>query len=89
MLGCAQCGQSFVSVFTESIDWEGGDDPQYWTLLPVTPEEASDLCRQGDAVSEAALSALGPGRRSLHYDNPKGGAQRIFWGAGLFVGFHD
>ena len=35
ILGCARCSQGFVSVFTKTIDWEDGDDPQFWTLLPI------------------------------------------------------
>ena len=30
ILACPQCGQQFISVFTEMIDWINGDDAQYW-----------------------------------------------------------
>jgi hypothetical protein len=86
---CPACSQSFVSIFTETIDWADGEDPQYWTLMPLTPREAADLTRQGGAVTEAALTGLGPGRRSLHHDHPKGAEARSYWDTGIQVGWHD
>jgi hypothetical protein len=86
---CPSCGQRFVSVFTETIDWEDGDDPQYWTLLPVTDAEAADLVQRGDSLDEETLNGLGRGRRSLQHDHPKGKPARSYWGAGIFVGPHD
>src|SRR3712207_4840692 len=58
ILACPDCRQRFVSVFTETIDWEAGDDPQYWTLLPITKAEATELIEQSDALTEATLNAL-------------------------------
>ena len=29
ILRCPECSQRFVSIFTELIDWEDGDDSQY------------------------------------------------------------
>lgn len=89
ILACSGCGQRFVSVFTELIDWSGGDDPQYWTLLPLTDREADGLVRKGDAVTEARLNALGPDRRSLRRDYPKAAAPRCIWGTGVRIGPHD
>ena len=89
ILGCPRCTQRFVSVFTETIDWEDGDDPQYWTLLPITGTESADLVLRGAAVSETMLHALGPGRRALRLDHPKASAPRIFWGTGISIGLHD
>jgi hypothetical protein len=89
ILACRGCAQGFVSVFTETIDWQDGDDPQYWTLLPITAAESADLVQQGDALSDTKLDGLGPGRRSLRLDHPKGAARRSFWSTGLFVGQHD
>jgi len=88
-LACPRCTQQFVSVFTEIIDWEDGDDPQYWTLLPITGEEAADLARQRVSLPETKLDALGPGRRSLQHDHPKGVERYIYWGTGIHVGMHD
>jgi hypothetical protein len=89
ILACPRCTQRFVSVFTETVDWGDGDDPQYWTVLPITEAEAADLIQQGDALPEAMLHALGPGRRALRLDHPKASALRIFWGTGISVGLHD
>jgi hypothetical protein len=89
VLRCAGCEQRFVSVFTETIDWEDGEDPQHWTLLPVTREEAARLARSGAAPTEAGLNALGPGRRSLCLSHPKGEPSRAYWSLGLHVGPHD
>ena len=86
---CRSCSQRFLSIFTEMIDWEGGDDPQYWTLLPITEVEAADLIRQGNSVTEQTLNCLGSGRRSLHHDHPKGKPPRTYWGTGILVGPHD
>jgi hypothetical protein len=89
ILECPVCSQRFVSIFTETIDWEGGDDPQYWSLLPITEAEADDLVRQGDALTEAKLGVLGWHRRCLRVDHPKGAARGIFWATGVSVGPHD
>lgn len=87
---CPACGQSFVSVFTEMIDWADGDDPQFRSLLPVTPEEAASLSATPDGEIESRLEAMAPRRRSLRWDFPKGVDQpRVSWGQGGRVGPHD
>lgn len=85
---CSHCAQRFVSVFTETIDWVDGEDPQDWTQLPITGDEAEALRQAGDAL-ESELNGLDPRRRSLRRDSPKGGPVRLFWGTGLFVSRHD
>ena len=89
ILACPRCAQRFVSVFTETVDWVDGDDPQYWTLMPITEAEAADLGRQRDSMTERTLNALGPGRRCLRLDHPKAAPRRIFWGTDISVGWHD
>jgi len=89
LLACPECAQRFVSVFTETVDWADGDDPQYWTLLPITEAEADDLVQQRDSLTETRLDALGPGRRCLRRDYPKAARPRTFWGTGCSVGPHD
>jgi hypothetical protein len=89
ILACPSCAQRYVSVFTETIDWEDGEDPQYWTTLPLTPAETADLVRRADSITEATLDALGPGRRSLQRDHPKGAEARSYWRTGIMVGPHD
>lgn len=89
ILACPCCSQRFVSIFTETIDWVDGDDPQYWSLLPITDAEAADLVRQQDSLTEAVLGSLGRGRRCLRVDYPKAAPRRIFWATGVSVGPHD
>jgi hypothetical protein len=86
---CYTCNQKFLSVFTEQIDWTDGDDPQYWTRIPITADEASELMAAGEAVTERMINALGEDRRCLQCDYPKGKGKRITWAEGFFVGPHD
>lgn len=88
-LQCRTCGQRFLSVMTEQIDWADGEDPVVRTLIPLTATEAAALVADG-APTEAAIDAIGPGRRSLRYDFPKGVASPIvYWSTGIRVGPHD
>ncbi|MCA1850517.1 MAG: hypothetical protein LC672_05595 [Acidobacteria bacterium] len=89
ILACPRCSQRYVSIFAEMIDWEDGNDPQYWTLLPISEAEAEGLIRQETSLSEVSLNALGRGRRSLRRDHPKAGPPLVFWGSGVLVGPHD
>jgi hypothetical protein len=89
ILACPRCAQRFVSVFTETIDWVNGDDPQDSTLLPITEAEDADLVQRREALTEKDLNWVGSRRRSLRRDRPSGPAQRIFWGTGIAVGPHD
>ncbi len=89
ILACPRCDQRYVSSFTELIDWEDGNDPQYWTLLPITGTEAEGLIQQEASLNEMILNALGPERRCLRRDHPKAGPPLVFWGRGIFVGPHD
>jgi hypothetical protein len=89
ILACHDCTQRFVSVFTETVDWADGEDSQYWKLLPVTEAEAADLIQQRESLTEARLEALGPGRRCLWRDFPKGSEPQVFWKSGMFVDQHD
>ena len=85
---CERCGQGFVSVFTETIDWQDGEDPQLWSLMPVTPDESVGLQDAGRALV-AVLHEVAPGRRSLCRDFPKGGPPRSFWSQGIVIGPYD
>ena len=86
ILACRACAQRFVSVFTEMIDWEDGDDSQSWSQIPITDEEQVRLSAR---PSEAELERLGPGRRCLEHDHPTGESARTSWTNGLYVGRHD
>ncbi len=89
ILACSDCAQRFLSIFTETVDWMGGDDAQSWKLLPITATEAADLVQQRDALTEARLNALGAGRRCLWRDHPTAEAPRTFWWTGITCGLHD
>jgi hypothetical protein len=89
ILACQGCSQHFLSVFTEQVDWADGEDPQYWAVLPITPQESAGLIAKSGSLTEADLSALGPGRRSLWRDHPKGVAPSAYWGTGMSIRWHD
>ena len=88
VLACPQCLQRFLSVFTETIDWAEGEDPQYWTTLPITADEFANLALQ-TPPSEASIGAIGAGRACLRRDFPKHGTPRAYWSTGIQVGPHD
>jgi hypothetical protein len=90
VLECAQCSQRFLSIFSERIDWQGGEDPQHRCIVPITPEEAESLTLAGTNVSEASLAPLGHGRRWLEIDWPAGGAPTTTWSSGFIrIAPHD
>lgn len=74
---CEKCGQNFVSVFMEMIDWSDGDDSQYWTLIPIDASEMADLISQGGSAD--AINALRKDRRCLHHNHPTGQPTRTSW----------
>lgn len=65
---CGQCGQRFVWVFTEQIDWDKGTDRQCWTVLPITGDEAESMIAGGEAVDLDAIQRMGQTRRFLRDD---------------------
>ncbi len=85
---CASCGQGFLTVFTETIDWSGGEDPQFWTVIPVTAEQAGMLSGAPDEI-EMAIGSVPQNRRSLCHDFPRDGEPRSFWSTGISIGPHD
>ena len=85
---CPTCSQRFLSVTTETIDWEAGEDPVHRTFMPITAPEAAELASAGEPTDET-LNAIGPGRRSLRCDHPKGSRPRVYWSTGILVGLHD
>jgi hypothetical protein len=90
ILACPHCRQRCVSVFTEMIDWSGGDDAQYWSLVPLTDNESERLIAQGEHVDVHLIEALGSERAYLQVDYPTGKPKRISWAKGnLWIGPHD
>ncbi|WP_316527912.1 hypothetical protein [Kitasatospora brasiliensis] len=80
---CRDCSQRFVWIFTEVIDWMGGDDAQFVAIMPVSEAEAADLV--AGALRPRELGRLGRGRRHLHHDWPTGGAAHLHWDSDLFT----
>ena len=79
---CRACGQRFVHVFSEAIDWTGGNDPQSWLLIPVSAEEVDGLRDLDEVAIERAIVALSPKRRCLDEYWPPHGDSSVRWCAG-------
>ena len=87
---CPACGDRCVSIFTETIDWQNGDDPQHWDLMPLTWEEAERLIGLLPEKVGPILETIGTRRRFLERDLPSGGSAHLGWrSGGLFIGPHD
>ncbi len=83
VLHCRVCEQLFVSVFSETVDWEEGQDPQQWTLMPISADEARHLVGRGSELTDRDLIGLEP-RRSLVVEHPKDATIRMRWGLGVY-----
>jgi len=46
LLKCRGCGQLYFHEFYEEVDWEDGEDPQYWTYIPVESDEEIALLKK-------------------------------------------
>ncbi|WP_199807857.1 hypothetical protein [Streptomyces sp. NRRL S-350] len=79
---CRACAQRFVWIFSESVDWMGGDDAQYVTVMPLTAAEAGGLV--AGTLRPLDLGALGRDRRHLDHDWPTGGPAGLRWNSGSF-----
>jgi hypothetical protein len=89
LLVCGACGEKFVSIMTETVDWVDGDDPQHWVSIPLTADEAAKLVAAGKDGLPQALGELDHERRSLHRDAPKGAAATSYWANGIAIAQHD
>lgn len=74
---CTRCSQRYISIFTEFVDWSGGQDAMYTTIMPVTADEAAAI--SGAALSYRQIGELGQGRRHLRNDWPTGKPRRLGW----------
>ncbi|HEY3470752.1 MAG TPA: hypothetical protein VGL47_36840 [Amycolatopsis sp.] len=79
---CPECAQAFVAIFTEFVDWTGGEDAQFFDVVPLTAAEVTSLAAQGSGVDLVKLGALGSARRRLASDWPTGGEKTIAWRSG-------
>jgi hypothetical protein len=83
---CGAGGQAYLWIFAEFVDWPGGQDAQYRTILPITDEEVGTLTTRGEQQDLRALEGLGVDRRYLRVDWPSGlPDQRVYWSSGRLV----
>ena len=85
---CSSCGQNYLQVTTEVVDWQDGEDPISRTVIPIDDEERARLLA-AQPLDTATIEGIGIGRQSLRYDWPKGEEPALFWGTGVRVGIHD
>lgn len=90
ILACPKCPQNFLSVFTEMVDWALGEDPMFWTVVPLDAVDVAALIGSTGAPRKADLEAMAGDRRSLFRDFPKDASEpTVGWGVGLTIGPHD
>ena len=84
------CGQAFVVVFTERMDFNNGEDEQDWLAVPLTSEERSKLTAASEAELPGLVTKLGRERRFLVRSYPPGAGISAWWRTGGFmIGPHD
>ena len=91
ILRCVRCGQHFLSMFCERVDWADSDDPQTVVVVPVSEDEAKRLQAANVAADEnVILEIVANERRFLYHDMPKGAAETLAWKTRpLFIPGHD
>ncbi len=65
LLKCRECGQLYFFEFSEEIDWEKGEDPQYSAYIPVETRQEIEVLRENGRTLESV-------RPQLSIDYPKG-----------------
>lgn len=76
---CGQCLDRALVVFTEQVDWQKGDDPQCWHLMPLTRSEAEYLIGQQEAQVIVIAEEIAARRRQLVADHTRLSAPHIYW----------
>lgn len=76
---CAACGQPFATVFGETVDWVGGEDPQFGERLPLTAAEADALASLPTAAALPRIEALAGERRRLRMSFPSSAERQACW----------
>ena len=91
ILRCVRCGQHFLSLFCERVDWADSDDPQTRVVVAVSEDEVQRLQIANIAVDEnAILEIVANERRFLYHDMPKGAPDTLEWKTRpLFIPGHD
>jgi hypothetical protein len=85
LVRCNACGRVFLKIFTELIDWSGGDDSQAWMYVPIDAVEAHKLREAGPAIDDRFLLSMNINRRFLSRVYPRGMEPRVTWGTGPLV----
>ena len=85
---CPSCSQHYLQVTTETVDWNGGEDPISRTIIPIYDAERNELT-SSKGLDTNVIEAVGVGRQSLKFDWPKNQEPSTYWGAGVRVGLHD
>ena len=81
---CTRCQQRFLYVFTELVDWQGGDDDQHTDVVPISAAEAAEALQRPSDLQ--FLGSLGTGRRRLTTAWPRGAKKKtIEWCTGAFA----
>ncbi|TML13844.1 MAG: hypothetical protein E6G31_06850 [Actinobacteria bacterium] len=76
---CAECGQQFVWIFGEAVDWQRGEDAQRREIVPISAAETEALSN----LEITSMAALGDGRRHLVTDWPTAASRpAIEWATG-------
>ncbi len=65
LLRCTECGHLYFKEFYEVVDWGGGNDGQYVSLIPVDDEASADAMSEMDPM---LLNQF----RAIHMDHPLG-----------------
>lgn len=74
LLRCKSCGQLYFYEFYEWIDWQGGNDPQYRTWVPVESRYEIETLL---ATNPFSLLKFSP---RLHSDFSKGASEpKLYW----------
>ena len=83
IVGCHACGQAFLWVFSELIDWSAGDDSQGWIRIPLTVDEVRNLRGLPEDDVERTIYGIGENRRSLRRIHPRGMTAGCSWDWGF------
>jgi hypothetical protein len=98
ILQCPDCGQDWVLIFTETIDWADGNDEQHCTLLPVTKSESVQLQEPRASLNlqekrqslSTTLSDMSINRRYLQTNDAPEKDKAVRWCYGqLLISPHD
>lgn len=65
LISCPDCDQRWASIWTEIVDWSGGDDFMSTVILPLTHREADELTVIAEQLNTGWIKQVSDGRRYL------------------------